>query len=210
MRMTGGTTATSSFEGYVSFDAGKAIPGRPLYCAGVNSLSESHRDLHTWPMSEPASRITNLSAALGEVIADGETRLAGTDHDDVEGGRSGLGGHIVTSAGSRRDTLKLNIIPLWACSAMWQCAIHSPGLETSRRMSTVCPARNEHRVLPHQVGLCLPVARQDEEATRSVDVERVVHRVIGLHLVHESDLHPVADRECPRDGAVLGSALSDR
>ena len=51
--------ATSSFDGYVSFGAGKAIPGRLLYCAGVNSVSESQRDLHTWPISEPASRITN-------------------------------------------------------------------------------------------------------------------------------------------------------
>jgi hypothetical protein len=30
--------------------------------------------------------------------------------------------------------LKLNIMPLWLCSAMWQCAIHSPGLETSSKM----------------------------------------------------------------------------
>ena len=45
-------------------------------------------------------------------IADGKTGLAGTDHDDVEQRRSDLGGHVVTAAGSRRDTSKLNIIPL--------------------------------------------------------------------------------------------------
>jgi hypothetical protein len=39
--------ATSSFDGYVSFGDGKAIPGSPLYCAGVKSVSESHRDRHT-------------------------------------------------------------------------------------------------------------------------------------------------------------------
>ena len=33
-------------------------------------------------------------------------------------------------------------MPLWLCSAMWQWAIHSPGLETSSRMSTVSPARS--------------------------------------------------------------------
>ena len=50
--------ATSSFGGYVSLGDGKAIPGRLLYCAGVNSLRESHRDRHAWPISGPASRIT--------------------------------------------------------------------------------------------------------------------------------------------------------
>ncbi len=35
------------------------------------------------------------------------------------------------------STLKLNIMPLSWCSAMWQCAIHSPGLVTSSRISTV-------------------------------------------------------------------------
>jgi hypothetical protein len=52
--------ATSSFDGYLSFGEGKAIPGSPLYCAGVNNVSESHRDPHTCPISEPASRITLL------------------------------------------------------------------------------------------------------------------------------------------------------
>jgi hypothetical protein len=31
--------------------------------------------------------------------------------------------------------LKLNIMPLCTCSAMWQCAIHGPGLGTSNSMS---------------------------------------------------------------------------
>src|SRR5512134_2137827 len=39
------------------------------------------------------------------------------------------------------STLKLNIIPLSWCSAMWQCAIQRPGLVTSSRMSTVSPVR---------------------------------------------------------------------
>ena len=38
-------------------------------------------------------------------------------------------------------TSKLNIIPLSWCSAMWQCAIHRPGLVTSSRMSTISPVR---------------------------------------------------------------------
>ena len=38
-------------------------------------------------------------------------------------------------------TVKLNIIPLSWCSAMWQCAIQRPGSLTSKRMSTVSPVR---------------------------------------------------------------------
>jgi hypothetical protein len=52
------------------------------------------------------------------VIADGEASLTAADDDDVERMRSVLEGYGATSAGSRRDTLKLNIIPLCACSAM--------------------------------------------------------------------------------------------
>jgi hypothetical protein len=60
-----------------------------------------------------------MQSTLSEVIADGETCLAATDDDDVERWRFGApGGYVATSAGSRRATLKLNIIPLWACSAM--------------------------------------------------------------------------------------------
>ena len=44
-------------------------------------------------------------------------------------------------AARSRATVKLNIMPLCMCSAMWQCAIHRPGLVTSNRMSTVCPVR---------------------------------------------------------------------
>jgi hypothetical protein len=37
--------------------------------------------------------------------------------------------------GLPRATLKLNIMPLCMCSAMWQWAIHGPGLDTSNSMS---------------------------------------------------------------------------
>ena len=40
-----------------------------------------------------------------------------------------------------------------------------------------------------------------------MDVERVVHRVIRLHLVDESDLHAIAHGERPPDGAVLGAVV---
>src|SRR5215211_7504580 len=53
----------------------------------------------------------------------------------------------------------------------------------------------------------MAVPREDEEAAGSVDVERVVHRVIRVHLVDEPDLHSLAYGERPGDGVVLGPAL---
>ena len=52
---------------------------------------------------------------------------------------------------------------------------------------------HQHRVAPDQVRLRLAVAGEDQEAASPVDVERVVHRMVGVHLVDEPDLHPVAD-----------------
>ena len=67
------------------------------------------------------------------------------------------------------------------------------------------PGTDEHGVLPHEVRLGLTVAREDEEASGPVDVEGMGHRVVGVHLVDEADLHLVADAEPPADGRVLGS-----
>ena len=39
-------------------------------------------------------------------------------------------------------------------------------------------------------------------------VEWVVHRVVGVHLVDQADLDPIADPESPGDGVVLLSARS--
>jgi hypothetical protein len=63
---------------------------------------------------------------------------------------------------------------------MWQCAIHRPGFVTSRRMSAVSPVRTS---LPDQALLGLSVVRQHDEAPDTVDVERMVRRVVGVHLV---------------------------
>ena len=101
-------------------------------------------------------------------------------------------------------TSKLNIMPLSWCSAMWQCAIQRPTLVTSRTMSTVSPVRTSTVSLHTRFGSDDAVAGQDEEPSGSVDVERVVHRVVGVHLVDEPDLHAVADAEVPVDRVVLG------
>ena len=88
---------------------------------------------------------------------------------------------------------------------MWQCAIQMPGLVTSSRMSTVSPVRTSTVSFQTRLGSTTAVAAQDEEATRAVDVERVVHRMVGVHLVDEPDLHLVADPEPPVDRVVLGA-----
>src|ERR687891_2384705 len=67
------------------------------------------------------------------------------------------------------------------------------------------PRAYEHRVFPYEVRLDDAVPTQDEKTTRAMDVEQVVHRVVGLHLVHESDLDLVADAETPVDRVVLGT-----
>ena len=122
----------------------------------------------------------------GQEVADGQAGLAAADHDDV----AVLGHADACSAGA---TSKLNIIPLSWCSAMWQCAIQRPGLVTSSRMSTTSPVRTSTVSLQTRLGSGVAVARDDEEAAGAVDVERVVHRVVGVHLVDQADLHPVAD-----------------
>jgi hypothetical protein len=69
----------------------------------------------------------------------------------------------------------------------------------------------QHRVLPDEVGLGDAVAAEDEEAAGPVDVERVVHRVVGVLLVDDPDLHLVADAELPVDRvpSVAGVLVDD-
>ena len=62
---------------------------------------------------------------------------------------------------------------------------------------------DEYRILPRKVGLGCAVPREDQESTGAMNVKRVVHRVIRLHFVDESDLHTVADGELPSDCVVL-------
>ena len=89
-------------------------------------------------------------------------------------GRSGRIAH----AGSTR---KLNIIPFWLCSAMWQCAIHRPGDGDVEDDVDGLAGADQHGVLPHEVRLGDVVTGDDEEAAGAVDVERVVHRVVAVH-----------------------------
>ena len=69
------------------------------------------------------------------------------------------------------------------------------------------PGPDEHRVLPNQIRLDKAVSAQDEKAARAVDMERVMHRMVGLHLVDEPDLDLVADVELPVDGGVLSAGF---
>ena len=89
---------------------------------------------------------------------------------------------------------------------MWQCAIHTPGVRDVEQDVDGLAGSEEDRVLPDEIGFGLAVTREHDEAAGAVDVERVVHRVIRVHLVDEADLHRVADAEAPVDLVVDGAA----
>ena len=63
---------------------------------------------------------------------------------------------------------------------MWQYAIHRPGLVTQSRMTTVSPARRSKVSFHTRL-----VPGADEKTACSVDVKRVVHGVIRVHLAHQ-------------------------
>src|ERR1041384_8175748 len=71
------------------------------------------------------------------------------------------------------STLKLNIIPLSWCSAMWQCAIQIPGRDVEQDVDDLAGA-DEHGVLSHEILLACSVAGEDDEAAGPVDVEGVM------------------------------------
>src|SRR4030095_5737242 len=83
-------------------------------------------------------------ALLGQGPAQGQAGCAAPDPDHVQPIALSLLvrrlclGHDGLPCGLRA-TLKLNIMPLCMCSAMWQWAIHKPGLDTSNKMSTTWP-----------------------------------------------------------------------
>ena len=66
---------------------------------------------------------------------------------------------------------------------MWQWAIQRPGLVTCRSRSTVWPAGMSTVSFQTRLASGLAVPGEDEEAPGSVDVERVMHRVIASQLV---------------------------
>ena len=55
--------------------------------------------------------------------------------------------------------------------------------------------------------LGLAVAAEHQEPAGAVDVERVVHWMVLIHLVGQADLDPVTDSEGPGDAGVLGPGL---
>src|SRR5512133_3270817 len=65
---------------------------------------------------------------------------------------------------------------------------------------------HQHGVLPHQVGLGDPVAGQYQEPAGAVQVERVVHGMVGGHFIDQPDLDSVANGEPPVDGGAVGTS----
>ena len=109
-----------------------------------------------------------------------------------------------------RATLKLNIMPLSVVLGDVAVRHPQPGIGDVQQDVDGLARAQQHGVLPHQVRLRLAVPGQDEEPAGAVDVERVVHRVVGVHLVDQPDLHPVTDGERPADGAVHRPGLAGR
>ena len=104
--------------------------------------------------------------------------------------------------------MKLNIIPLSWCSAMWQCAIQTTGVGHVEQDVDGLAGAHEDGVLPDEVLLGGVRRGEDEEAAGAVDVEGVVHRVVGVHLVDQPDLDLVADPELPVDRVVHRACLA--
>ena len=70
------------------------------------------------------------------------------------------------------------------------------------------PFPHQDRVLPDQVRFGDPVPGEDQEAACAMDVEGVVHGMVGVHLVDQADLHLVSHREPPCDGAILCAGVT--
>ena len=85
-------------------------------------------------------------------------------------------------------TVKLNIMPLCMCSAMWQWAIHSPRVGDVEQDVDGLPGAHQHGVLPDQVGFGDPLHGPAPGSGRRRAVERVAHWKVGAHLVDQSDL----------------------
>src|SRR5215211_1621597 len=79
-----------------------------------------------------AAGAADLAAQLGLLGGGGGRQGGEGDGEDDE---------CLHRSAPSRATLKLNIMPLCMCSAMWQWAIHRPGLVTSNKMSTTWPVR---------------------------------------------------------------------
>src|SRR4051812_35036873 len=67
------------------------------------------------------------------------------------------------------------------------------------------PSRDKDGVLPDQVLVGGTVAGKDQESTGTMDVERMVHRMVRSEFVDETDLDAIADGEGPEDVVVLGT-----
>ena len=75
-------------------------------------------------------------------------------------------------------------------------------------MFTVWPVGIKTVSFQTRFGSMIPSRAEDEEAAAAVNVEGMVHRMVGVDLVDEPDLHPVPDPEPPVDGRTLSSAVT--
>jgi hypothetical protein len=120
-RVFGGPSPRASTQALV--DEARREPGLTRRAQEVGAGMSPRK----WWRWSPLRRLLAPKPQPGELVTHGETGLTAADHEHVQWRTvAGCGGHRTGSG--VRATLKLNIMPLSACSAMWQCAIHSPGL----------------------------------------------------------------------------------
>src|SRR5688572_29557067 len=67
---------------------------------------------------------------------------------------------------------------------------------------------DENGVLPYKVRLDDPVPAEHKKPAGTMNVKGVMHRMIGIRLVHEAYLHLVADFELPVDALVYMSRFA--
>ena len=151
--------------------------------------------------SRRVGRLENREAAAvpGQEVPERQPCLAAADHDDV----------VAVTGGGHDARLRLDDVEAEhhaALVVLGDVAVRHPAAGVGDLEQDVdrLAGADEHRVAPHEVRLDLAVAGEDEEPPGTVDVERVVHRVVGVHLVDQADLHPVADPELPGDVVVRG------
>src|SRR6476659_10984345 len=70
------------------------------------------------------------------------------------------------------------------------------------------PSADEHGVFPDEIRLLDAVSCKNEKSPCAVNVERVRHRMVGVHLVDEADLDLITTSEVPVDGGIFGAGVA--
>jgi len=186
----------------------------------------ARRQAHVLATLSAARRSWASSCSAGVVMtgAAGPAAAAGTSDQNAARGRGFAQTNLVSNIPAMAGRTPTRICgtrgaspPHQACRrgcpttapACQPCTVRHPdsGIGDVQQDVDGLTSADQHGVLPHQVRFHLPVAGHDQEPAGAVHVERVVHRVIGVHLVDQPDLHLVTDPEPPGDPVVPRSGV---